>query len=167
MRLTIGNCLARSTGVLALVGLATPAQAGTNSGQLALGAQVNRSCSVSTMDLNFGLLDTHNVTEIDAEGTISVACISTTIFSIELDFGNHALGETRRIRNADGDYLTYEVYRNASRTQRWASLPVQSRNGVIIGEGSEDFEAYGTLSGISPSTPVGAYSDQLTVTITF
>lgn len=167
MRLTIGNCLAGSTGVLALVGLATPAQAGTNSGQLALGAQVNRSCSVSTMDLNFGLLDTHNVTEIDAEGTISVACISTTIFSIELDFGNHALGETRRIRNADGDYLTYEVYRNASRTQRWASLPVQSRNGVIIGEGSEDFEAYGTLSGISPSTPVGAYSDQLTVTITF
>ena len=167
MRLTIGNCLAGSTGVLALVGLATPAQAGTNSGQLALGAQVNRSCSVSTMDLNFGLLDTHNVTEIDAEGTISVACISTTIFSIELDFGNHALGETRRIRNADGDYLTYEVYRNASRTQRWASLPVQSRNGVIIGEGSDDFEAYGTLSGISPSTPVGAYSDQLTVTITF
>ena len=167
MRLTIGNCLAGSTGVLALVGLATPAQAGTNSGQLALGAQVNRSCSVSTMDLNFGLLDTHNVTEIDAEGTISVACISTTIFSIELDFGNHALGGTRRIRNADGDYLTYEVYRNASRTQRWASLPVQSRNGVIIGEGSEDFEAYGTLSGISPSTPVGAYSDQLTVTITF
>ncbi len=167
MRLTIGNCLAGSTGVLALVGLATPAQAGTNSGQLALGAQVNRAGSVSTMDLNFGLLDTHNVTEIDAEGTISVACISTTIFSIELDFGNHALGETRRIRNADGDYLTYEVYRNASRTQRWASLPVQSRNGVIIGEGSEDFEAYGTLSGISPSTPVGAYSDQLTVTITF
>ena len=156
MRLTIGNCLAGSTGVLALVGLATPAQAGTNSGQLALGAQVNRSCSVSTMDLNFGLLDTHNVTEIDAEGTISVACISTTIFSIELDFGNHALGETRRIRNADGDYLTYEVYRNASRTQRWASLPVQSRNGVIIGMTNRSLPGLNNTLCLSPALTVSA-----------
>lgn len=154
-------------GAVALAGFAAPAHAGTNSGNMALGASVQGQCSVSTMDLNFGLLDTQNVTQVDAEGTVTVTCAYTTVFKIQIDFGDNALGEVRRIANGNGDFLTYEVYRNAARTQRWALIPVQSRNGVIVGGGSEDFEAYGRLTGISPATPTGVYTDDLTVTITF
>ena len=107
------------------------------------------------------------MTSVDAEGTVTVSCASTTTFKIQLDWGENADGQQRRIKNANGDYLPYEVYRNAKPNQRWALIPVQSRNGVIVGGGTEDFEAYGTLSGISPTTPKGYYVDNLTVMITF
>jgi spore coat protein U-like protein len=161
---TIGLGLA---GAAALAGVSAPAQAARNGGGLALGATVDSECTVTATDLAFGILDTQNVTTVDAEGTVTVACASTTVFKIQLDFGENATGQQRRIKNAAGDFLPYEVYRNANRTQRWALIPVQSRNGVIVGGGTEDFEAYGTLSGISPTTPKGYYVDNLTVMITF
>lgn len=161
---TMGLCLA---GAVVFAGFSSPAQAARNGGGLALGAQVDSECTVSATDLAFGILDTQNVTTVDAEGTVTVSCAATTVFKIQLDWGENAVGEQRRIKNANGDYLPYEVYRNANRTQRWALIPVQSRNGVIIGGGTEDFEAYGTLSGITPTTPTGYYVDNLTVMITF
>lgn len=167
MRVTFRMIGLGLAGAVAFGGLASPAQAARNGGGLALGASVAGECTVTATDLAFGILDTQNVTTVDAEGTVTVTCAATTVFKIQLDWGENPDGEQRRIKNANGDFLPYEVYRNANRTQRWALIPVQSRNGVIVGGGTEDFEAYGTLSGISPTTPTGYYVDNLTVMVTF
>lgn len=156
-------------GACALAGLSSPAAAAPNGSQIQIGAQVEGRCSVSTTDMAFGILDTKNVTRVDTNATVSVSCAGLlTFFRLTMDWGQNASGEQRRIKNASNDYLPYEVYRNNNRTQRWGQRNSESRTGVILlGIGNEDFEAYGRLSGITPSTPKGRYTDQLTVTITF
>jgi|TARA_R100000049_G_C1952620_1_gene101780 spore coat protein U-like protein len=156
-------------GACALAGLSSPAAAAPNGSQMQIGAQVEGRCSVSTTDMAFGVLDTKHVTRVDTNATVSVSCAGLlTFFRLTMDWGQNASGEQRRIKNASNDYLPYEVYRNNNRTQRWGQRNSESRTGVILlGIGNEDFEAYGRLSGITPSTPKGRYTDQLTVTITF
>lgn len=163
----IRTCTRLAGGALLLIG--TPAAAGTNGGGMQVGAQVVGRCTVSATDLAFGILDTQNVTQVDANATVTIGCSGIlTVFRIEMDWGQNAIGEQRRIRNAAGDVLPYQIYRNNNRTQRWGGRPVETRNGVIIaGIGSEDFEAYGRLTGIRPDTPKGVYTDQVTVTVNF
>ena len=156
-------------GVCALACPSAPAIAAPNASQMQIGAQVDGRCSVSATDMAFGVLDTKNVSRVDATATVSVSCAGLlTFFRVTMDWGQNASGEQRRIRNAGNDYLPYEVYRNANRTQRWGQRTNEARSGIILlGIGSNDFEAYGRLTGISPSTPKGRYTDQIKVTIAF
>ena len=150
--------------------LAAPAAAqSTHASDMAVGASVVGECTVSVTELNFGdAINPVLVTEIDMNGTVTVSCSDKAIFSMEMDYGTHANGTQRRLRNAAGDYLNYQIYRNFNRTQVWAVKPTEKRNGIILnGGGSEDYEAYGTLTGITPSTPTGTYTDTITVTLTF
>lgn len=145
---------------------ASPAAANTD--DMPIQADVVSRCAVSATSLDFGVLDIATIVRKDANATITVTCSGIAIFRVELDNGtNAASGGQRRLVNGKGDHLTYEVYRNGRRTQRWGAGPFASRNGIILslGSGSVDLEAYGRLSGITPATATGTYTDTLTVTV--
>ncbi len=161
--------LKMSVGLSALAGLALATPVIANTGDMPIEANVVNTCSVSATALDFGRLDIATITQKDASATVTVSCFGVAVFRVELDDGSNAavIGQ-RRMTNGRGEYLTYEVYRNNRRTQRWGLRPSSARNGVIVarGGGSTDLEAYGRVSGITPATATGIYTDMLTVTVT-
>ena len=82
-----------------------------------------------------------------------------------LDNGQHATGTTRRLQGPGG-FVTYELYRNATRTQRWGAT---LNNDTVAGSGNGGNQAltvYGRVPG--QTTPsAGTYNDTITVTVTY
>lgn len=160
------NILAASACLFAAAWAAPAAAQSANSHDMALTASVESSCTVATTDMAFGVLDT-TVPRVDTTATITVTCASTTVFKIQIDNGDNASGSQRRMANGSGDFINYQVYRNNNRTQVWGLAPTSARNGIIVKGGSADYTAYGRLTGITPTTPTGEYSDMLTVWVEF
>lgn len=81
---------------------------------------------------------------------------------------NFNAGE-RRMQNsgANGvrEYLPYEIYRDAGRTQRWGATAATGLSGTAPANGRVTLTAYGRADGKKSVT--GPYEDTVTVTITF
>ena len=73
-----------------------------------------------------------------------------------------------RMRSAASNYITYELYRDAARTQRWGNTPgTDTSDGTGAGESSPLTQ---TVYGRVPpqaTAPAGAYTDIVTVTLTY
>lgn len=128
-------------------------------------ATVNSACnpSFTVQNIDFG---THGLltASIDTSATVAPQCTNTTPYQIGLDNGLHAVGNTRRMRSAGGRHVTYELYRDAARSQRWGNT-VNTDTVSATGDGTAQSRAiYGR---VAPQTtpPEGAYSDTVTVTI--
>lgn len=145
-----------------------PATCGTgNNGnfQLNVVATVQKTCTVTATDMNFGnagLLDSaaHNATS-----SVGVKCVNGTAYHIGLDNGLHASGNTRRMQGPGG-FIKYELYRNNARNQRWGTnLGIDTVNGT--GNGSnQNRTVYGRVP--SQTTPsAGTYRDTVTITVTY
>ncbi len=64
----------------------------------------------------FGAYDplvTHAATNLDQDGSVSVACVKGTSANVELSDGGNFSGGTRRMSNGT-DFLNYDLY-----TTRW------------------------------------------------
>jgi spore coat protein U-like protein len=127
-------------------------------------ATVSSQCSVSAGTLNFGnagLL----TSATDGTTAISVQCANGVAYEVGLVNGQNASGTTRRMRNATR-YVTYEVYRNSARTQRWGNtLNADTVTGT--GNGNiQNLSVYGRVP--AQTTPnAGTYTDVVVVTVTY
>src|SRR5690606_9450131 len=74
-------------------------------------------------------------TNIDQTSAIGLTCTNGASWQIGLGNGANASGTQRRMRlGATGDYVRYELYRDAARTQRWGTtLNVDTRTGSGTG----------------------------------
>lgn len=124
-------------------------------------AQCDPSFAVDTLDFGTqGLL----TTDFDAIAIVRPRCTNTTPYQIGLDNGLYASGNTRRLRSGAGAYVTYELYRDSSRSLRWGNtLDVDT----VSGTGSaavQNVTIYGRVpSQVTPAA--GIYTDTVTVTI--
>lgn len=127
-------------------------------------ANIAPTCTVTANDMNFGsaglLAGNH-----DATSTINVTCVDGTSYNVGLDNGLHANGNTRRMQG-NGGLITYELYRNANRTQRWGHVPgTDTVNGNGNG-GTQTFTVRGRVP--AQTTPsAGTYNDTVTVNVTY
>lgn len=114
-------------------------------------------------DLDFGLQGLLN-TPIDSATTVSPQCTNTIPYQIGLDNGLHAAGNSRRMHDGAGHYVSYELYRDSARTLRWGdTLNTDILQGVGTGQPQPQ-----TIYGRVPpqvTPPQGTYSDTVTVTI--
>lgn len=141
--------------------------AAQNTGTLGASAEVDGSCTIVTDALNFDVLDTQTVTQVDASATVTVECTAFTVFEVSMGPGYHNSGGQRRMSNGS-DFINYEVYKDNLRTQPWGLGATLTRWGVVATPGgTQDLEAYGRITGLSPATPTGSYSDQLEVIVYF
>lgn len=127
---------------------------------------VPMGCNVTATTLDFGT-PTPLTTAIDANATLTVACTGTTIFRIDLDRGLNQNGSQRRLAGGSGDFVEYNLYKNALRTQDWGDTITGGLTGIVAGVGSADFTVYGRVPLLDPSTLVGNYLDTITVNVTF
>ena len=126
-------------------------------------AQAAPSCkNISVTALAFGNYDIYSATPDDSAGTISYSCPPPITPTVTIDAGlAFANGARRMTRSAGGDWLSYDVFVDASRTVVWSSTPVNVPAGNAL---SVPF--FGRVFS-QQNVSVGNYSDTLVVTFTF
>ena len=142
---------------------AGPAAAATDTDQLVVTATVASGCALSGGSLNFGEYITGQAQDLDAVGQINYTnCIGNVSF--ELDGGQSASIANRQM-SSGASRLRYQLYRNSSRTAVWGTgTDAQGLTLLIPQNGRVD--VFGrVLRG--QGVAAGAYSDVVTITMTF
>jgi spore coat protein U-like protein len=146
---------------------APQAHAQSANGSFAVNANVVAGCFVDASTVNFGTLPPGAATpQVDAVGSIVVTCSNGIAYTIALDRGANNQGANRRMRHATlAQFLIYDLYRDAARTQRWRDTPGQDVSGTASGA-SQSLPVYARLpAGQTP--PAGAYLDTVTAIVRY
>ena len=142
--------------------------AGTQSASLAVSATVSNNCTISTAAVSFGSYDpvvTHASANLDGSGTVTIACTKGSVTPVDLNLGSNASGSTRRMAAA-GEFLTYELYQDASHSTVWGSGASAMTPSAAANKNSRDFTVYGRVAS-AQDVPAGSYSDSVTATVNF
>ncbi|WP_459047479.1 Csu type fimbrial protein [Stenotrophomonas sp. PSU_St99] len=150
---------------------------GTNSAGAAFSftatADVLPQCgSYVTTNMNFGNVTGSIPANIDQTATLTLTCLKNTAYQVSLNNGqnNPTATSTRRMATTIGAstyYLTYELYRDSTRTQRWGNtLTVDTASGTGTGS-AQQLTIYGRVPPVTGQPPAGTYNDVVQVTITY
>ena len=130
-------------------------------------AQFDNSCQIAidASDMNFGQTPPPG-TAIDATSNIAVRCPVQTNWSLGLNNGLNYSGGWRRMANA-GRFVPYQLYLDAGRTQVWGNTSGNRYNHTTPANGATvNVTVYGRVPAMPTAAP-GAYSDTITVTLTY
>ncbi|MBH1971769.1 spore coat protein U domain-containing protein [Moraxellaceae bacterium AER2_44_116] len=122
------------------------------------------ACTVVVQPVLFGNYDVFDTVDLDSTGLVEVTCDSVAdSYSIALSAG---MGSYSQRKMMQGIYaLNYNLYTNSGRTTVWgdgtAGTSVVNGGGLLT-----SFSLYGRVTA-QQSARVGAYSDNLVLTLTF
>ena len=164
---------ARAAGALLLIpaaaALPSGAHADTAGSTLSVSATVTANCTVSTSALAFGNVDTLSGANVDGTGSLSVTCTNGTAWAASAGTGaGSGASFVGRRMTAGPDWLSYNLFTNASRTTVWGDGT--GSTATITGTGSGSAQAvtiYGRVNSGQTSAPAGNYADTVAVTITY
>jgi spore coat protein U-like protein len=137
----------------------------TATAQFSVTATYAPGCSVAAGDLAFGA---YSGASINSTSTIAVICSPGTKYDIGLSAGTStgATVTNRSMTGPDGVLLHYGLFQDARRSQNWGNTPgVDTESGSGNGKLRPTI-VFGQLPG-GQSAPPGAYSDTITVTVTY
>jgi spore coat protein U-like protein len=149
------------------------ANAATTTTTFPVTATVNSNCLVSATAMAFTPY-TQTVAAVDQTSAISVRCSSGTTFNVGLNAGatTGATVTTRAMLNGTNQ-LAYSLFSNAGRTTNWGStIGTDTMTGTGAGFAAGNVQTL-TVYGRVPDTvanqgvPAGAYTDTVTVTVTW
>jgi len=140
------------------------AWAATATTTFTVSATVLSICTVAALPLNFGNYDPTSGSALDGTTTVTATCTLSLPYTIGLDNGVNASGSQRRMALLTA-FLNYELYKDASRTQRWGNSGAELASGTGNGL-AQNLTVYGRVAG-GQAVAAGAYVDVITVTITF
>ncbi len=145
-----------------------PPDCGTaNNGTFAFnaGALVVPACTVGAGLHDFGGVSGLLAGNTDATSAISLRCTYRAPWQVGLDNGQNASGQVRRM-TGPGGLVTYELYRNTTRSQRWGNtLNTDTFTGTGTGT-TQNLTVYGRVPAQSPRA-AGVYTDTIVVTVTY
>lgn len=155
-----------ATALCAVAPSATVARTAT--GTMSTSVTVDTSCRTTLTDLAFG-----NATlfsgQMDATTTIALSCGPGVNYSVAIDNGRYFNGQRRMYGGVPilglGSYVSYQLYRNAARTQVWGATAGTMVTGTTPANGKASLTVYGRV----PNSVVFArpYQDTVTVTVNF
>lgn len=126
-------------------------------------------CTVSAVTVAFGsYTGTVASPTVDTLGQITVTCSAGNGYDIRLNSGsNQGAGGQRRmlLTPAGGSFLSYELYSNSARTQRWGNNNAERMVGTGTGA-AQQWPVYARLPG-AQIVPFGTYRDTITVTVQY
>jgi spore coat protein U-like protein len=175
------NCTRLALGLASFFCGGATTYAGIGTSSFTAQASVNTNCTVVTTPVAFGGYDpigAHRSSNLDATGSITVACVKGTAPTIALGLGNNASGSVRRMRDVpSGDFLSYELYQPPNNTPATAcSFPgtvVWGSAGANLfsatsapSKTARSYNVCGTVpAGQNPS--IGTYADTVIATVNF
>lgn len=151
-----------------LAGWASAAEAGTVQTTMNVSATVQSSCLVSAAPMVFGSYDPTSATPTNATGLITVTCTTGTNFVVGLNAGTAAGAtvSTRQMSNA-AQRLNYGLFTDANRTSNWGNTSgVEALPPITATLVPSVITVYGQIAA-QQNVPAGAYSDTVTVTVTY
>lgn len=127
-------------------------------------ASVDRTCSVSTQNINFGTAGFLTTTKT-ASGNLSVKCSNQLAYEVGLSSGKNAATPQERKMKKGTDLIAYNLYRDPARTQIWGTATGQTYQAT----GNGLVQSIPVYAKIDPqNTPAkGIYSDTIIVTVTY
>ncbi|TFZ08774.1 Csu type fimbrial protein [Ramlibacter humi] len=142
---------------------------GSNSPIVQITANVDNSCAIKAAnDLNFGSKTDLSVA-VDNTSSITIRCPVGRSWSMALSNGTNAVGSTRRMRKGVGaaaKYVTYELYKDDKRNQRWGNNGTELLNSPGSSAALTTLIVYGRVPA-QPSPGSGIYTDTVTITLTY
>jgi len=160
----------RIKGVVAtvcLLAFASLSLAATTTSNFTVQIALTASCSInSAAALDFGSQAILSA-NVDQTSTLAVQCSNTTPYNIGLDAGTGA-GATVATRKmtSGGNTVSYSLYSDSGRTTVWGNT-VGTDTVAATGNGSaQSYTVYGRVAAQTTPAP-GAYSDTVTVTVTY
>ncbi len=153
----------------ALILVTGEAYATTTTGTFGVQLAIQAQCTiVSTQTLDFGTSGVINANIDPAGVTLNVQCTHTTPYNIGLDGGANGGDTTTRLMKGgpSNETIQYKLFTNAGRTTNWGNTVGTD---TVAGTGNGDaqpFSIYGRVPPQTTPTP-GAYSDTVTVTVTY
>lgn len=163
------SLIAASIAVIALIAIVRPARAGTAQSNLTVTANVLGACTIDPATLAFGNYDPTAGAPLDVSATIDLHCTQGSSYWIGLGNGLNFSGG-RRMSGGTGEFLSYELYRDAAHTAAWdntdGGLPNSTASTVAAGFSDYTATVYGRIpAGQNVST--GGYTDTVVMTINF
>lgn len=142
---------------------------GSNTPIVQVTANVDNSCTIKAAnDLNFGSKSDLTVA-VDNTSSITIRCPVGRSWSMALSNGGNALGTTRRMRKGVGaaaKYVTYELYKDEARNERWGNNGTELLNSPGGSSALTTLTVYGRVPAqASPGS--GVYLDTVTITLTY
>ena len=146
------------------------AWAATASGVMTVTATVASTCAVGTSTLAFGSVSSATIQagNTDGNGTVTVNCTTGSSYTIALGVGG-GTGATLASRKmiSGANLLDYSIYTTAARTSVWGDGTAASTTVPGTGSGtSQTINAYGRIF-TGQAIRAGAYTDTVTVTVTY
>lgn len=159
-----------TTGLVFLGTRQVSAQQGSATANMQVSANVTRKCTIQALPLDFGSYDPvqgNATAPLDGQSTLIVACTKGTSVNIGLDNGTNAQGATRRMTAGGTNLLTYELYKDGGRSQRWGdSAGERFDAGVAPSRDPRQFIVYGRIAG-GQDVLEGSFQDTVLVTVQF
>jgi len=121
------------------------------------------SCNVSTIGVAFGSYNVFNSSPADITGSVSVTCNKSSSYSVSLSSGSGTFS-SRTLRNGS-NVLNYNLFSDPTHLTIWGD----GSGGTVTVSAAALSGAY-TVYGRVPARQnvrAGAYSDSITVTVTF
>lgn len=148
-----------ATGMAAALG--APAAAATQTANLGVSANIAGTCSIGVGSMAFGA---YSGAALNGTATFTVNCTSGIGYAISANNGNN-FSTTRRLTSGAGNFLSYSLYTEATRTTTWDT----TAGHTVLGSGSgadQTITVYGTIPA-TQSANTGNFSDTVTMTITY
>jgi spore coat protein U-like protein len=138
----------------------------TYAGSTVWTATVLANCAVSATGVNLGSSGPIQ-SNVDAAGTVTVQCTSSTPYAVALNGGNAGASDpTKRKMSKGAETITYGLYQNSARTQPWGmSAGSNTVGGTGTGSG-QALTVYGRVASQTTPSP-GTYTDSVVVTVTY
>jgi len=143
------------------------AWAATATGEMAVSANVENSCTVSAADLAFGLVTfDNNVTVVNNKSAlVTVTCAVTETVDVTFGLGDNADNNQRRMKAAGNNFLNYDLY-----TDDGGTGPIGATTDVEVAgadSGGVGVTIYGQVPAGQAVGELGDYTDMVVVTVTY
>lgn len=144
--------------VLLMMLTSTTSHSTTVETDMVVSVTVLNTCTVSTDGLNFGTYDPSSKSDLIGSAALSIKCTSGTATKVSLSRGINAIDGTLRMYNGNStSYINYSL----GLSQTWANHVIHMGTGR-----REEVKIYGTIPK-GQEVPDGAYSDVITISVTF
>lgn len=131
-----------------------------------------QACTISAVGVAFGAYNPQSAANDDGTGTVNLACpTAVTAPVVALNGGLWGAVNARKLKNGSF-FLNYNLYTATTRTVIWGDgtmgTVTQTLSGGTISGGTRNFSRtiFGRAAG-SQNVGAGAYSDTITITVTF
>ena len=143
------------------------ASAATVTDTMAVTVTVQSACVVSASPLAFGTYSPVSGTNLDATTTLNVTCTQGTAYNVGLSAGG-GTGATTTVRKltSSGRTLNYALYSDSGRTTNWGNTVSTDTVSGTAGLTATAYTVYVRIPA-NQNTAAGAYTDSVTVTVTY